>query len=88
MLPPALKFLTPEIRKYVHPRLLQALPLFCPAAAQDDQELLAWIYSNSLIHDEVLADKLISRLSMNPKIREPLLRLYDYIIRFTDLSAI
>ncbi|KAL0240891.1 hypothetical protein GEMRC1_006127 [Eukaryota sp. GEM-RC1] len=35
-----------------------AIPLLCPEAAEDDEQLLAWIYSNSLIHDEALASRI------------------------------
>ncbi|KAL0211069.1 hypothetical protein P9112_009367 [Eukaryota sp. TZLM1-RC] len=84
--PSSLRHLASIIRKYIHPRILQALPILHAAAAEDDDELLAWVHSNSLIHDEALADRLLAKLSMNTKIKEPLLRLSDYVIRFQELQ--
>ncbi|KAL0245017.1 hypothetical protein GEMRC1_009097 [Eukaryota sp. GEM-RC1] len=84
--PPEMNSLIPVIRRFISPRLLSAIPLLCPEAEEDNEQLLAWIYSNSLIHDEALADRLLSKISMNPSIKESSMRLADYVLRFQDLK--
>ncbi|KAL0251906.1 hypothetical protein GEMRC1_001118 [Eukaryota sp. GEM-RC1] len=84
--PPEMNSLIPVIRRFISPRLLSAIPLLCPEAEEDNEQLLAWIYSNSLIHDEALADRLLLKISMNPSIKESSMRLADYVLRFQDLK--
>ncbi|KAL0230935.1 hypothetical protein GEMRC1_010340 [Eukaryota sp. GEM-RC1] len=84
--PPEMNSLMPVIRRFISPRLLSAIPLLCPEAEEDNEQLLAWIYSNSLILDEALADRLLSKISMNLSIKESSMRLADYVLRFQDLK--
>ncbi|KAL0242474.1 hypothetical protein GEMRC1_005037 [Eukaryota sp. GEM-RC1] len=84
--PPEMRHLIPVIRRFISPRLLSAIPLLCPEAEEDNEKLLAWIYSNSLIHDEALADRLLSKISMNASIKEFSMRLADYVLRFQDVK--
>ncbi|KAL0251077.1 hypothetical protein GEMRC1_000291 [Eukaryota sp. GEM-RC1] len=84
--PPEMNSLIPVIRRFISPRLLSAIPLLCPEAEEDNERLLAWAYSNSLIHDEALADRLISTIIMDSTIKESSMRLADYVLRFQDLK--
>ncbi|KAL0231259.1 hypothetical protein GEMRC1_010664 [Eukaryota sp. GEM-RC1] len=47
--PAELRVLAPFARSFLSPRLVSALPLLRPAAVDDDDELLAWIFSNNSI---------------------------------------
>ncbi|KAL0235250.1 hypothetical protein GEMRC1_001832 [Eukaryota sp. GEM-RC1] len=74
--PPEMSHIIPVIviRRFISPRLLSALPLLCPEAEEDNEKLLAWIFSNSLIHDKALSDRLLSKICMNSAIKESSMR--------------
>ncbi|KAL0239947.1 hypothetical protein GEMRC1_010055 [Eukaryota sp. GEM-RC1] len=81
-----MRCLVPFIRLFISPRFMSAIPLLCPEAEKDNEKLLAWIYSNSLIHDEVLTYRLLAKISMNASIRKFSMRQADYSLMFQDLK--